>query len=149
MCIIYNAFDESHKGWCFIRISPDQCATLRPLLSTWVDISINALMTMAPNPERRQWFVIDELPALQRLPSLETALAESRKYGGCVLAGIQSMPQLNTVYGQSVSRSLLDLFNTKIFSETMIPILFSGFHVLWEKLKLKNCRKVCHMVPIQ
>jgi len=48
-------------------------------------------------------------------------MAESRKYGGCVLAGVQSFPQLNALYGANKAQSLLDLFNTKIFFRNTDP----------------------------
>jgi type IV secretory pathway TraG/TraD family ATPase VirD4 len=65
--------------------------------------------------------VLDELPALQKLPSLEIVLAEGRKYGGCVVAGVQSFPQLSALYGTQGSQALLDLFNTKIFFRNTDP----------------------------
>lgn len=48
-------------------------------------------------------------------------MAESRKYGGCVLAGVQSFPQLSTIYCQNQAQSILDLFNTKIFFRNTDP----------------------------
>lgn len=109
--------------WLFLSCMPDQRETLRPLLSAWLDTAINALMSLSPDPERRLWFIIDELPSLQKLPSLETAMAESRKYGGCVLAGIQNFPQLYHVYGQNQAQSILDQFNTKIFFRNTDPTI--------------------------
>ncbi len=70
---------------------------------------------------RRFWFIVDELPSLQKLPSLEIGLAESRKYGGCFLAGVQSIPQISTTYGHTRSQAILDLFNTKIFFRNTDP----------------------------
>jgi len=111
----------SYDPWLFLTIRPDQRETLLPLLSAWLDTAINALMTLNPNSERRLWFIIDELPSLQKLPSLETAMAESRKYGGCVMAGIQNFPQLSHTYGQHQAQSILDQFNTKIFFRNTDP----------------------------
>lgn len=111
----------SNDPWLFLSCLPDQRETLLPLLSAWLDTAINALMTLSPNPERRLWFIIDELPALQKLPSLETAMAEGRKYGGCVLAGVQSFPQLYHAYGHNQAQSILDQFNTKIFFRNTDP----------------------------
>ncbi|HQS93768.1 MAG TPA: type IV secretion system DNA-binding domain-containing protein [Alphaproteobacteria bacterium] len=119
--------DESNSDsdqWLFLSARADQRETLRPLISGWLDSALNALMSLPPelsSSSRRLWFIIDELPALQRLPSLETALAEGRKYGGCMLAGVQSIPQLSTTYGTTQSQALLDLFNTKIFFRNTDP----------------------------
>ncbi len=113
---------ESPDGqWLIISAKPDQSETLLPLISGWIDTAINALMSEEPDPKRRLWFVLDELPALQKLPS-ETGMAEARKYGGCFLAGVQSFPQLINTYGQNQAQSVLDLFNTKIFFRNTDPL---------------------------
>ena len=113
---------EENKGqWLFISARPDQRETLRPLISGWIDTAINALMTLSPDIGRRLWFVLDELPALQKLPSLEPGMAEARKYGGCFMAGVQSFPQLIHLYGPNQAQSVLDLFNTKIFFRNTDP----------------------------
>lgn len=113
--------DEKQKGWLFITARPDQRETLRPLISAWVDITINALMVLPENQQRRLWFIIDELTALQRLPRLQAGLAEGRKYGGCLLVGFQSKPQLEEIYGRNTAEAMLDLFNTKIFFRCTEP----------------------------
>lgn len=41
--------EEKTRGWIFLTARPDQRETLRPLLSTWVDIAINALMILSEN----------------------------------------------------------------------------------------------------
>lgn len=107
--------------WLFLTATPDQRATLVPLIRGQVDTALNALMTLAPCPNRRLWVVLDELPALQKLPSLTPLLAEGRKYGACVLAGFQSFPQLTEAYGPHTSQTLLDLFNTKLFFRSDHP----------------------------
>ena len=115
------ASEEITDQWLFLSAKPDQRATLLPLISGWIDTSINSLMSLPPDYDRRLWFIIDELPALQKLPSLETLMAESRKYGGCVMAGVQSYPQLSHTYGHNQAQSILDLFNTKIFFRSTDP----------------------------
>lgn len=117
--------DEECKGktreWLFLTARPDQRETLRPLLSAWVDIAINALMVLPENQQRRLWFVMDELSSLQKLPKLQVGLAEARKYGGCFLIGFQSKPQLEEIYGKFSADSMLDLFNTKLFFRCTEP----------------------------
>lgn len=113
--------ERNPDRWLFLSARPDQRETLRPLISGWLDTALNALMSLPPDPERRFWFIIDELPSLQKLPSLEIGLAEARKYGGCILAGVQSIPQLATTYGHTQSQAILDLFNTKIFFRNTDP----------------------------
>jgi type IV conjugative transfer system coupling protein TraD len=116
--------DRSAKhggGWVFITARSDQRQTLKPLISAWVDMAINALMVLPEDYNRRLWFIIDELAALQKLPSLHMGLAEGRKYGGCFLVGFQSKPQLEEIYGRQGAESMLDLFNTKVFFRCTEP----------------------------
>ena len=63
----------------------------------------------------KMWFVMDELPAMQKIPSLAMVLAQGRKYGACMIAGIQNIAQLERIYGPASSQELLDLFRTKFF----------------------------------
>jgi hypothetical protein len=56
-------------------------------------------MSLKPDRDRRLYCVIDELPTLQKLPSLSDFLARARKYGGCGILGFQSYPQLEATYG--------------------------------------------------
>ncbi len=113
--------DEKKEGFLFITARPDQREALRPLVSAWMDIALNALMILPENQGRRLWFIMDELAALQKLPRLQAGLAESRKYGGCLLVGFQSKPQLEEIYGRSASDAMLDLFNTKVFFRCTEP----------------------------
>jgi type IV secretory pathway TraG/TraD family ATPase VirD4 len=113
--------NEKQKGTIFITARADQRQTLKPLISAWVDMAINALMVLPEDYTRRLWFIIDELASLQKLPSLQMGLAEGRKYGGCFLIGFQSKPQLEEIYGRQGAESMLDLFNTKVFFRCTEP----------------------------
>lgn len=110
---------EDSDAWLFLSCRADQRETLKPLISSWLDIAINSLMSSKIDIKRRFWFIIDELPALQRIASLKTALAESRKYGGCIVAGLQSLNQMHALYGLDHARSMLNLFNTEIYFRTI------------------------------
>jgi type IV secretory pathway TraG/TraD family ATPase VirD4 len=78
----------------------DMQAALSPLITTWVDIVANAILSLPASGERRIWLILDELGALGKLCSLEGALTRGRKHGLCVVAGLQSTAQLDRVYGR-------------------------------------------------
>ena len=101
--------------WLFLTCRQDWMKAMRPLLSGWTELASSALMSLNPDPHRRLWFVLDELPALNALPCLFENMSRARKYGGCVLAGVQNFKQLGVTYGRSEAEVLLDLFNTKVF----------------------------------
>ena len=104
------------QGWLFITAPPNQRDTLRPLVSAWIDIAIKGLMERpTDHGNQKMWFILDELPALQKIPSLKRGLAEGRKYGACFVAGIQNISQLEEIYGRAGASSLLDMFNSRFF----------------------------------
>jgi type IV conjugative transfer system coupling protein TraD len=106
--------NEEDDAWLFITVKADQLPTLRPLITMWLDIAINAIMSMTPDQHRRLYCVIDELATLQRLPSLSDFLARARKYGGCGILGFQSYPQLEAVYGRQEAAALTGYCSTWI-----------------------------------
>ena len=104
------------SGWLFITAKPNQLDSLRPLISAWVDIAIKGMLERPHSGiNDKMWFILDELPALQKIPALKVGLAQGRKYGACVVAGIQNISQLEEIYGQAGSISLLDMFNTRFY----------------------------------
>ncbi|CDZ79415.1 DNA transport protein TraD [Legionella massiliensis] len=108
--------NEQHKGWLFISSNGEQHTTLKPLISMWLAMASLTLLSLTPNPERRIWFICDELPSLHKLPLLGETIAEVRKFGGCFLLGMQSFAQLTKVYGQAGgAKELFDLLNTRFF----------------------------------
>ena len=105
--------DQNKGSWLFLTSRADQRTTLRPLLSLWLDIAINGVMMLSPNRERRLWLSVDELPTLQKMLKIAVAQAECRKYGLCVVTGIQTIAQLKDVYGVHGAETMLGLPQTQ------------------------------------
>lgn len=101
------------KQWLFITSLGDRHETLKPLISSWLDIAVNSLLSLKPCEHRRIWLILDELASLQPLPYLTQTLSESRKFGGCVVVGIQNYAQLAKLYGQDGAREISSLLNTR------------------------------------
>jgi len=100
--------------WVFLSMMPEQRETLRPLISTWTSVAIKSLLGCTPDASRRMWFFMDELPSLNKLSALSLCLAEGRKHGAAMVLGLQNVPQLETIYGSHVTKTLLDLCSTKV-----------------------------------
>jgi type IV conjugative transfer system coupling protein TraD len=106
--------DESDDSWLFLCTKMSQRTATRPLISSWLSIAMKSLMQMDPSQDRRLWFVIDELPSLQRLKDLESFVTESRKYGGCGVFAIQSPAQMEEIYGRENARVIMANCMTKV-----------------------------------
>lgn len=101
---------ERGKGNLFITWREDMLTTLRPLVSAWTDILIASILTLPDDQPRPLWLVLDELASLERLTSLEAGLTKGRKHGLRVLAGLQSVSQLDSLYGPHNAKTLRSCF---------------------------------------
>nr|WP_161010006.1 type IV secretion system DNA-binding domain-containing protein [Duganella flavida]MYM26570.1 type IV secretion system DNA-binding domain-containing protein [Duganella flavida] len=101
---------ESGKGNLFITWREDMLTTLRPLVSAWTDILIASALTLPTDQPRPLWLVLDELASLERLNSLEAGLTKGRKHGLRVVAGLQSVSQLDALYGVHSAKTLRSCF---------------------------------------
>lgn len=110
-----NSRDDGHNGWLFITSNQKHHESLKPLISMWLSIAANSLLSMGENRNRRVWFFYDELPSLHKLPNLPFVIAEARKFGGCFALGFQSYAQLEEIYGAKFAEAMYDLLNTKYF----------------------------------
>jgi len=101
---------ESGTGNLYLPWRQDMLAALKPLISGWVDILMASVLTLPTDHPRPLWLVLDELASLERLSSLEAALTKGRKHGLRVVAGLQSVAQLDALYGQHNANTLRSCF---------------------------------------
>jgi type IV secretory pathway TraG/TraD family ATPase VirD4 len=110
--------DNNDKRWVFLVCPEDQRPTLAPLVTLWMDIVSNEIMMQTPNNElpreqqRRVALLLEELPSLPEIPSLQGLLAKGRKYGAVVIITTQDPSQLEAIYGQQMARAILQNCNT-------------------------------------
>ena len=105
---------EGGEGFLFLTSRGDQHASLRGLISTWLEIAVNALLSLAQEQERRIWVILDELPTLHQVPSLQPGLAESRQFGGCFVLGVQVASALRDLYGRNGAETISGLCGTRV-----------------------------------
>jgi len=106
--------DEDQEGTVFLSSRADMHETLKPLLTVWMDTAVRALMSQPRDPKRRIWFIIDELPSLQQLPSIMDGLARGRQFGAAFVLGVQAQSQLREIYGPDGAQSLSSVCRTKL-----------------------------------
>jgi Type IV secretory pathway, VirD4 components len=101
--------NDDDRRWVFLLSNKSQFETLSPLLTLWTDIVVRAALSAAPNPERRLWLSLDELPSLGKLTALSPAMAQGRKYGLTAILGLQTIQQLRQIYGKEEAAVLYGL----------------------------------------
>ncbi len=106
--------DRGVPSFLFLTSRGDQHASLRGLISTWLEIAVNAMLSLAQGPDRRIWVILDELPTLHQVPSLQPGLAESRQFGGCFVLGVQVASALRDLYGRNGAETISGLCGTRV-----------------------------------
>ncbi|NBV06293.1 MAG: hypothetical protein EBS06_03535 [Proteobacteria bacterium] len=108
------------NGFLFISSKGDQHESLKPLISTWLDIAVKSLLSVEQNQPngqdpRRIWIILDEVGSLQALPSLLDGLAQSRQFGGAFVVSLHSISQLKAIYGRDTTDTITSLCRNKLF----------------------------------
>ena len=106
--------EHDGDGCLFLTSRGDQHASLRGLISTWLEIAVNSLLSLPRGDDRRVWVILDELPTLHQLPSLKSGLAESRQFGGCFVLGVQVFSALRDLYGREGATTISGLCGTRV-----------------------------------
>jgi len=110
--------DDGSGSMVFISARYVDMSVCSQLLTVWLDLAMNTLMTLDRTRDLRIWFFVDELGALHRLPALEKGLQTARNFGGAIVTGIHAYAKLKEVYGENMAMTLSSLARTKLILGT-------------------------------
>ena len=108
-----NKINAGGNSLLFFASDPSARELTTPLNAALLELLISRMRRTRTNTTNKLWVVMDELPSLGNLPGLPQLMQEGRKYGACVIAGLQSTSQLYKHYGDADSSNLIGLFKTK------------------------------------
>ncbi len=103
------------KPWIFVPRKEDYFEAAKPLMACWLECAASAVLGLASSPERRIWFVLDELADLPRVENLARLLPEGRKFGAAIVLTFQALGQMRSRYGDNIAEAMLACCNTKLF----------------------------------
>ncbi len=126
----YRWGESDSPRWIFVTLRENDAELLKPLYSLVFELMLKGLLSTEER-NRKTAIVIDELGALNQLPSLHRLLSESRKFLGCPILGTQTEAQITKIYGQEDTRIILQGTKTKLIlncadpqtAETMAKII--------------------------
>ena len=109
--------DSKQQNFLFISSRADVKEDLNPIITTQVDIAVNALRSLKESSNiPKIWFILDEISYFDSsIPSLKDVLATSRSYGGCFVLGTQDMSSLVKIYSRETAESIANNCRTKLF----------------------------------
>jgi hypothetical protein len=112
---------DTQGGALFITNYADCQDVLRPILSLMIDLIARRLLSLPDDLDRRVFFLLDEFPQLQNLPSIERLLTTARSKGGSVFIGIQDVSQIRGKYGREGAQTILNACGTSIIFRSPDP----------------------------
>ncbi len=101
-----------HSGMLFLTYRDDQLDSLRNIMACLLDVAARTILSLEPQSDRRIWLIIDEFASVGRVQSIEAMATKSRKAGGCLVLGIQSVSQLKDRYGDNGAQTILSCLST-------------------------------------
>lgn len=108
-------------GWLFLSFTDPQFTSLKPIIATVLDVATSAVMELKPSSTRRVWFALDEFATLGYIGALGDLLAKGRKFGACVVLGVQSVSQIFSAYGRDMTKTLLNCLGTQLVLRSPDP----------------------------
>ena len=110
-----HEFCECPAGrFIFLLSSGRTRDTLAPIHQLLLNQIVSVATSLRPDPARRIWLVLDELPTLLPSPALATALSQGRKFGLSAVMALQAMGQMHSRVGQHESAALLSMPKTRL-----------------------------------
>ena len=116
----YDWGRSNSPRWIFVTLREDESELLKPLHSLIFELMLKGLLSNQ-NRTIKTAIIIDELGALNQLPSLHRLLSESRKYLGCPILGTQTEAQITKIYGVEDTRIILQGTKTKLILNCTDP----------------------------
>lgn len=110
--------DDSQDGFMFLTTRGDMHESIKGLTTCWLEIAVNSLLSLEQNRDRKVWFILDEVPSLYNIPSLEPGMAETRQFGGCFVIGLQVWSAMRDIYGANGAETLSGLARTRVVLST-------------------------------
>jgi hypothetical protein len=106
----------------FITSTQSTREAMRRLHAAWFNIMLGKLLgaNVVRSQLRPCWVIIDEVHTLKRLPALQTALVEARKYRVKIVLGTQNKAQFEEHYDRGAA-TMLSASHTKILLRNNEP----------------------------
>lgn len=108
-------FCEKPKGrFIFLLTRRRTKDALRPLHQLFLTQVVSTATSLRPDPARRIWLFLDELPELLPSDAVATSLSQGRKFGLSSVMALQAVGQMFDRVGQYEAAALLSMPKTRL-----------------------------------
>jgi type IV secretory pathway TraG/TraD family ATPase VirD4 len=107
--------DPKQNGFLFLSAPEDLAATIKPILAHLSSLTITALLSRdLEQSKKTTWIILDEFTSLGKMDALADSPARLRKFGGCMVIGMQQVSQIEEIYGEPKARSIIGQLRNKL-----------------------------------
>ena len=108
-------FAERPAGrFIFLLTSGRTRDALAPIHKLFLSQLVAVATSLRPDPSRRVWLALDEIPILLPSPTIGTVLSEGRKFGLTVIMASQAVGQVKSRCGADEAAALLSMPKTRL-----------------------------------
>lgn len=111
---LHDWLSNNQPGLIFLPNAADQKETLKGIFSFFIDSLATALLSLRDDPDRRIFFLLDEVATLDRMQAIFELIKLGRSKGACFFVGIQEKSQLDHLYGEHLANSIINHCNNHI-----------------------------------
>ena len=113
--ISLEEFCEKPRGrFVFLLTKRRNKDALRPIHQLFLTQLVNTALSLRPNPSRRIWLFMDELPELLPSDAIATSLSQGRKFGLSTVMALQAVGQMYDRVGQHEAAALLSMPKSRL-----------------------------------
>ena len=113
--------EGAQNQWLFLPYKDNQAATVRSLISAWLQLAVLETLSLPLERCRRTWLIADEFDSLGKISIMRDALTKLRKYRTSCVLGLHSIDQLRSTYGNDEAGVLLSCLSSKLFLRQSDP----------------------------
>lgn len=106
--IHYWAKNSEQNGWLFVCSVPEKQEAMKPLVTAWVNLAVDAMASKSRHGDDYSWLAIDDLSSLQPLPGLKPAFSKSSQSGSCFVVGVEDVHQ----YSQLIKHADSEIYKS-------------------------------------
>ena len=113
--ISLEEFCEKPRGrFVFLLTKRRNKDALRPIHQLFLTQLVNTALSLRPDPSRRIWLFMDELPELLPSDAIATSLSQGRKFGLSTVMALQAVGQMYDRTGQHEAAALLSMPKSRL-----------------------------------
>jgi type IV secretory pathway TraG/TraD family ATPase VirD4 len=108
----YIREEQEQKQNLFILNIEQYNIIFRPLMTLTIEMMCREALSLPDDPERRIFFILDELGTLGKMESILQLLTVGRSKGSCLFCASQDLGRIESQYGHANLKTFFNNFNT-------------------------------------